>query len=185
MCPLTADSGPPSPCNTASSEGFGSSRVLPGSSPITSPRQRRKPTRSQGPSLHRRYPTSTGLCPVRLPPRTDARGAVEAATLVQRGAPRYPVHLSAVPCPPPRRIERVLMSVASPSMQPSPKLRRVGIRIIIFEACSGFTHVMARRIAQPKAALVTRLRPGRLPDRVARQLPDPTDNSLGGSFLHW
>ena len=58
-------------------------------------------------------------------------------------------------------------------MQPSPNGRRVGIRIVTFEACSGFTHVTARRIAQPpKAAFVTRLQPCRLPDRTARQLPD-------------
>ena len=41
------------------------------------------------------------------------------------------------------------------------------------EACSGFTHVAARRIAQsPKATFVTRLQPCRLPSRAARQLPD-------------
>src|SRR5580704_9742929 len=41
------------------------------------------------------------------------------------------------------------------------------------KACSGFTHVTARRIAQPpKAAFVTRLQPCRLPGRTARQLPD-------------
>lgn len=28
-------------------------------------------------------------------------------------------------------------------------------------------------------------RPARLPDQAARQLPRSTDNSLGGSFLHW
>jgi hypothetical protein len=33
--------------------------------------------------------------------------------------------------------------------RPSPNGRRVGIRIVTFEACSGFTHVTARRIAQP------------------------------------
>ena len=55
----------------------------------------------------------------------------------------------------------------------SPNGRRVGIRIVTFEACSGFTHVTAHRIAQPpKAAFVTRLQPCRLPDRTARQLPD-------------
>src|SRR3984885_13904555 len=49
----------------------------------------------------------------------------------------------------------------------------VGIRIVTFEACSGFTRVTARRIAQPpKAAFVTRLQPCRLPGRTARQLPD-------------
>src|SRR5215471_21680549 len=36
---------------------------------------------------------------------------------------------------------------------------RVGIRDFTFEACSGFTHVTARPVAQPpKAAFVTRLR---------------------------
>src|SRR5437879_2339846 len=46
-------------------------------------------------------------------------------------------------------------------------------RIVTFEACSGFTHVTARRIAQPpKATFVTRLQPYRLPGRAARQLPD-------------
>ena len=65
------------------------------------------------------------------------------------------------------------VSIASPLIQPSPNGRRVGIRIVTFEACSGFTHVTARRIAQPpKAAFVTRLQPCRLPDRTARQLPD-------------
>src|SRR5262249_17450882 len=47
------------------------------------------------------------------------------------------------------------------------------IRIVTFEACSGFTRVTARRIAQlPKATFVTRLQPLRLPARAARQLPD-------------
>ena len=65
------------------------------------------------------------------------------------------------------------LSIASPPTRPSPKFRRVGIRIITFEACSGFTRVTAHWIAQPpKAAFVTRLRPGQLPDRTARQLPD-------------
>src|SRR5262249_33950140 len=44
---------------------------------------------------------------------------------------------------------------------------------VTFEACSGFTRVTARRIAQlPKATFVTRLQPLRLPARAARQLPD-------------
>jgi hypothetical protein len=37
----------------------------------------------------------------------------------------------------------------------------------------------------PKAAFVTRLRPGRSPDKAARQLPDPADNYPDGIFLHW
>ena len=65
------------------------------------------------------------------------------------------------------------VSIASPFMQPSPNGRRVGIRIVTFEACSSFTYVTAHRIAQsPKATFVTRLQPCRLPNRAARQLPD-------------
>jgi hypothetical protein len=65
------------------------------------------------------------------------------------------------------------VSIASPLVQPSPNGRRVGIRIVTFEACSGFTRVTVHRIAQPpKATFVTRLQPCRSPGRAARQLPD-------------
>src|ERR1700730_4762101 len=65
------------------------------------------------------------------------------------------------------------MSIASLSARPSPPYGRVGVHIVSFEACSGFTHVTARWIAQPpKAAFVTRLRPVRLLVPAARQLPD-------------
>jgi hypothetical protein len=60
---------------------------------------------------------------------------------------------------------------------PSPNSRRVGIRIITFETCSGFTRVTARLFAQPpKAAFVTRLQHSQLPDYAARQLPDLSTN---------
>ena len=65
------------------------------------------------------------------------------------------------------------MSIASLSARPSPPYGRVGIHIVTFEACSGFTHVTARWIAgPPKAAFVTRLRSVRLLVQTARQLPD-------------
>ncbi len=65
------------------------------------------------------------------------------------------------------------VSISSPLVLPSPNDRRVGIRIGSFEACSGFTRVTARRIAQsPKVTFVTRLRPCQLPNKAARQLPD-------------
>src|SRR5277367_4159823 len=65
------------------------------------------------------------------------------------------------------------MSIASPHVQPSPNGRRVGIRIVTFEACSGFTHITAHRIAQPpKAAFVTRLQPRDFSLQTARQLPE-------------
>jgi hypothetical protein len=83
------------------------------------------------------------------------------------GLPRLPEPLSDVPSPLPRRIKRVHVSIASPLMQPSPNGRRVGIRIVTFEACSGFTRVTARRIAQPpKVTFVTRLQPSGYPAKL-------------------
>jgi hypothetical protein len=68
---------------------------------------------------------------------------------------------------------RSSLPIASPLTRPSPFCRRIGIRSSTFEACSGFTHVTARRIAQPPTAVfVTRLRSGRSPDQTARQLPE-------------
>src|SRR5207249_4642284 len=97
--------------------------------------------------------------------------------------------LPRLPEPPFRRavrIERVLVSIASPFTRPSPLWRRVGIRTSTFETCSDFTHVTARSIAQPpKATFVTRLQPSRLPSQTARQLPEQIDNSPGGSCRHW
>src|SRR5262245_13136611 len=112
--------------------------------------------------------------PVRLPSWPPPNSDVEAATLAQDGSPPVTrTTLSYVPCPLPRRIKRVLVSIASPLMQPSPNGRRVGIRIVTFEACSGFTRVTAHRIAQPpKATFVARLQPSQLPNQAARQLPD-------------
>jgi hypothetical protein len=44
----------------------------------------------------------------------------------------------------------VHMSIAFPPMRPSLIGRRVGIRIVTFEACSGFTRVTARTRARPR-----------------------------------
>jgi hypothetical protein len=86
---------------------------------------------------------------------------------------RCPHHPSSVPCPIPRRTEQVPVSITSLFVQPSPGKRRVGVRIDCFEACSDFTRVMARWIAQPPmAAFVTRLQSGRSLVQTARQLPD-------------
>ena len=65
------------------------------------------------------------------------------------------------------------VSITSSLVQHSPNGRRVCIRIVTFEACSGFTRVTAHRIAQPpKVTFVTRLRSRQLPSETARQLPD-------------
>ncbi|MGI8568073.1 MAG: hypothetical protein ACR2KT_02795 [Methylocella sp.] len=71
-----------------------------------------------------------------------------------------------------------------PSVQPSPSFSRVGIRDFTFEVCTGFTHVMARRVARPpKAAFVTRLRSGQLTQPNRSSATRPIDNYLGGTFL--
>ena len=105
---------------------------------------------------------------------TTAYCDAEAATLVRDGSPPVTAnHPSDVPCPLPRRITWVRVSITSPLVRPSPNDRRVGIRIRTFEACSGFTCVTAHRIAQqPKAAFVAGLQPSQLPGRAACQLPD-------------
>ena len=92
------------------------------------------------------------------------------------GLPRLPASpfRRAVPTTPADRAgARVDCFPAHAAFPKWPEGRRVGIRIDTFEACSGFTRVTARRIAQPpKATFVTRLQPCRLPDKAARQLPD-------------
>jgi hypothetical protein len=103
----------------------------------------------------------------RLHHHERARGSLGARS---RGGRR---HFPDVPCPAPRRTEQVHMSMTSLPAWPSPLRWRVGIRDFTFEACSGFTHVTARPVAQPpKAAFVTRLRLGQSPNQTARQLPD-------------
>ena len=99
---------------------------------------------------------------------------VGAASPSRDGSPPMTrITLPTCRAPYPGGSRRVPVSIASPLTRPSPFPRRVGIRIFTFEACSGFTRVTARWIAQPpKAAFVTRLQPSQLPDQAARQLPE-------------
>src|SRR3954463_3144820 len=131
---------------------------------------------------------STVPCPV--PRRIEAGACVDCfpahtASPVSQ-AVRHPHPLSRDGSPPMTRTtlppcrapypggsRRGPVSIAFPLTRPSPFPRRVGIRIFTFEACSGFTRVTARWIAQPpKAAFVTRRQPSQLPDQTARQLPE-------------
>ena len=117
--------------------------------------------------------------------RPAVRDDVEAATLARDGSPPVTrTHPSDMPCPLPRWTGTGASVGCFPvPLRPSPLFRRVGVHDFTFEACSGFTRVTARRIAQPpKAAFVTRLRPARLPDQTARQLPE-SNRQLSGWIL--
>ena len=112
--------------------------------------------------------------PVRLPPWPLPSATLRTLPSPLTGLPRLPEppFRRAVPTTPADRAG-AHVDCFPRSLEPSPSGRWVGIRIVTFEACSGFTHVTARRIAQPpKATFVTRLQPSRLPSQAARQLPD-------------
>jgi len=85
------------------------------------------------------------------------------------GLPRLrdPLSRRAVPLTPMDRSGCVCRLLPQ-TVLPSPNSGRVGVHDFPFEACSGFTHVTARRFAQPpEAAFVSGLRPGSLPIRAA------------------
>src|SRR5258708_39488332 len=130
--------------------------------------------------------TSTAFCTARRTLMSSKGGTSTFYPRTGRVSPDYPNHLSDVPCLLPRRIERVRVSIASPLMQPSPNGRRVGIRIVTFEACSGFTHFTARRIAQPPKNVLCHEAPALPVTRPNRSSATRSiDNSLGGIFLHY
>ena len=111
--------------------------------------------------------------PVRLPPRPSPVATSRPPPSPLTGLPRLPEppFRRAVPTTPADRAGARVDCF--PARGASPTGRWVGIRIVTFEACAGFTRVTARRIAQPpKATFVARLRPSQLPSQAARQLPD-------------
>ena len=141
-------------------------RVLP-SAGVTQPRQYYDPVRHpQGPSSRR--------CR-----RRDLHPT--------RASPNYPAHPSDMPCPLPRwtRTGAIVGCFPAPLGLPRYSGGSASMTSLSRPAQASLTLRPAGLLNRPKAAFVTRLRPARLPDRAARQLPGPTDNSLGGTYLHW
>ena len=77
------------------------------------------------------------------------------------------------------------LSATSPAVLPSPYFGRVGVHDFPFEACSGFTHVTARRFARPPKGSLCR-RASIQPVTQLNRLPatGPTDHCPGGTFTH-
>jgi hypothetical protein len=144
---------PPSPCNRASSEGSRYVQVFLGSAPITlCPRLPPKRAGSQVPSLRRCYPASTVLRTCPTPDQAATSVSLGSLSPPARASPDNPCHLACVLCPLPRRSRTGALAGFLPRpTRPSPLPSRVGDRIATFEACSGFTRVTARMLAQPPA----------------------------------
>ena len=136
------------------------------------------------PSRH--YPASTVILPCPTPADAAARSDVEAAALAPNGSPpitrtTFPTCRAHYPGGSSGCVRRFLPRIT----RPSPCSRRVGIRIVTFEACSGFTHVTARRIAQPPTGDLCHEAPTHAVTRTSRlSATGSIDNSPGGFLLH-
>jgi len=178
---------PPSPCDTAFSEGSGSFQVLPGSSPIALSSPSSKAHQKSGsfpPPALPGFNSTTD--PVRLPPTAVVCYDVEAAALAHDGSPpitritfstchaHYPGEPNGCSrrfLPRPRGLPRYAGGSAfAPSLsrpaQASLTLRPVELLSRQGDLCH---EAPARSVAQPSRSSATR--------RI--------DNFLGGTFLHW
>lgn len=78
-----------------------------------------------------------------------------------------------------------LSLVGSDGRRPSPNLSRVGFRITRFGACSAFTRVPARRLAEsPKATLYTEGFDGFVTSSAAPIATGWSDQLPGGTCTH-
>ena len=141
---------------------------MSGSSPITSSSTASKAHQKSGSFAPPALPGLNALTTL-----SDFRSAHQATLMLKARAPsrtdlpRLPgsPFQRAVPTTPVDRDGCKCRLLPHPT-RPSPLFRRVGIHDFTFEACSGFTRVTARRIAQPpKAAVVARLRSAGHPDK--------------------
>src|SRR3979411_2101871 len=123
--------------------------------------------------------------PVRLPPVPPPEATLRPLPSHQTGLPRLPEppFRRAVPTTPADRAGALVDCF--PAHAAFPKWQEVGIRIVTFEACSGFTHVTARRIAQPPTGDLCHEAPTHAVTRTSRSSATGSiDNSPGGFLLH-
>jgi hypothetical protein len=105
--------------------------------------------------------------PPRLPRRRDS------PPRPQRISPDYPHHHSNVPCPLPRWTEMGAHVGCFPTRSGLPRTAVGSASTSSLSRPAQASRVLrpAGSLSRPAAAFVTRLRPGWLPDQVARQLP--------------
>ena len=158
----------------------------------------RKVTQRARPHATLTCPTPPGITrpqhsydPVRLPFDPSGKPDVEGTAFSRTDLPRLPgpSFQRAVPITPADRNGCICRLLPHPT-RPSPLCGRVGIHNFTFEACSGFTRVTARWIAQLlKAAFVARLRSAGYPDKslasyqINRQLSGWNPASTDGPRL--
>ena len=113
-------------------------------------------SRTEAPFLHRRYPASSVLraSPPPCSARPDPHGLSVGAYVVTGRASRVASTPLFHACRRhyPGGAGRCLRRSLPDPCQPSPLNRRVGFRIIGFEACSAFTRVAARMVTEPPEA---------------------------------
>ena len=145
-------------------------------------------SRTKGPSLHQHYPASPVLRP--YPPPQGAGSVPHDTTVGQHRLPATPRGFPCCTQPLFRTCRRhypggtvgCLRRSLPQRRRPSPKCRRVGFRIDLFEACSAFTArygLYARRV--PYGPFTPEASTDSLPPRPFRLLPAGTTLTGWGS----
>src|SRR3954454_20651643 len=128
----------------------------------------------------------SGKCPCPTPAMSGPKSDVEAATSDRTGLPRYPDHLSDVPCPLPRRIETGAYVDCFPAHAAFPVMQAGRHPHLYFR---GLLRLYSRygpsdrSTAQGGLCHEAPIQPVTRPNRSSATRA--IDNSLGGTLLHW
>ena len=147
-----------------------------------------RPPSTEAPSLHRSYPASSVL---------RASPSSQSARPFSRELPVDPYgdHRWDFPCcvwsslpacrrQYPGRSDGICSLVRFHRLRPSPNRRWVGPCIVVFEACSAFTHVTACMLAEsPMRPSTPKASAASLPQLLLRLLPGGTNQFPGGISL--